>query len=144
MNLFDEQPERLDPAQVLAHMDRPSVINRWEGTLVELVDITELALRERLGERGDHLELARHVAYAICNTMGGGVFYLPRGDILKRAMRNSALYEDWRDGKSEIPELAKRYGLTWQSAYRIINRQRALQRRSEPDLFGFGPGEEQS
>ncbi|MNO58400.1 Mor transcription activator family protein [compost metagenome] len=52
-------------------------------------------------------------------------------------MRDSALYEDWHNGKSGIPELSRRYGLAWQTVYEIINRQRALQRCSEPDLFGF-------
>jgi len=135
--LFPDDSDSLDPAKVLAHMGDPAVLLRWEGTLKEMVDIAESELRAKLGERTDVPEIARFVVFAICDVMGGSVVYLPRGEALKKAMRDASIFRDWRDNNIQPPELVRKYRLASPTIYDIIARQRALHRRNGPDLFGF-------
>ena len=68
------------------------------------------------------------------------MMYLPRGTILKRAMRDAAIYQDWRHHGVKPADMVGKYDLSSQTIYDIIARQRALHRKSEPDLFGFDEG----
>lgn len=135
--LFPDDSDSLDPAKVLAHMEDPAVLLRWEGTLKEMVEIAEVELLAKLGERTDVPEISRAVVFAICDVMGGSVVYLPRGDALKKAMRDASIFRDWRDKNMHPSELVRKYRLASPTVYDIIARQRALHRRNEPDLFGF-------
>ncbi|MDU9022148.1 transcriptional regulator [Pseudomonas corrugata] len=136
-SLFPDDSDSLDPNKVLAHMQDPAVLLRWEGTLKEMVEIAEAELRAKLGERTDVPEIARFVVFAICDVMGGSVVYLPRGEALKKAMRDASIFRDWRDNNVQPSELVRKYRLASPTIYDIIARQRALHRRNEPDLFGF-------
>jgi len=137
--LFDSgEVDKLDPAKVLEHMNDPVVLKRWEGTLTEMSTLAEIKLRELLPDRADQVPiLARAVVFAICDTMGGAVFYVPRGAPLKRALRDAEIFRDWRESNTRPDELARKFGLVSQTVYDIIARQRELHRRAEPDLFGF-------
>ncbi|MGQ7818806.1 Mor transcription activator family protein [Metapseudomonas furukawaii] len=141
LDLFgDCHPDDLHPEQVLANMPDLSSA-KWEGTLAEMLGIVEHTLRDSsIGD--DPAEQARQIVYAISSTMGGRMFYLPRGDQLKRSMRDSALYNEWVNGKGTIPDLARKYRLVQPTVYDIIKRQRELHRRREPDFFGFDDREE--
>lgn len=136
-SLFPDDTDSLDPDKVLAHMEDPAVLLRWEGTLKEMVEIAEAELLAKLGERPDVPEIARRVIFVICNVMGGSVVYLPRGEALKKAMRDAAIFRDWRDSNIQPAELVRKYHLASPTIYDIIKRQRALHRKNEPDLFGF-------
>jgi Mor family transcriptional regulator len=135
--LFPDDSDKLDPNKVLAHMQDPTVLNRWEGTLREMVEIAEAKLNGEMKESATAAELARHVVFAICDALGGSVIYLPRGDSLKRGMRDAAIFHDWKEKGLQPLELARKYRLVNQTIYDIIAKQRALHRKSEPDLFGF-------
>lgn len=136
-SLFPDDMNDLNPKQLLAHMQDPEVLSRWEGSILEMVELTEIALRGKLGDSIDVSDLARHVVLALCETMGGSVMYLPRGSALKRAMRDAAIYHDWRENNISPTALVRKYRLASQTIYEIIARQRALHRKREPDLFGF-------
>lgn len=136
--LFVNDTDKLDAAKVLANMEDPAIKHRWEGTLKEMVEIAEAELAQRLPDKPEQAaELARAVVFAICNTMGGSVLYLPRGTALQNAIRDAALFRDWRDHNIGPLELVRKYKITSPTVYAIIARQRALHRRNEPDLFGF-------
>lgn len=135
--LFPDDSDKLDPAKVLAHMQDPAVLTRWEGTLREMVEIAEAKLNGEMKDGITAAELARHVVFAICDTLGGSVIYLPRGDSLKRGMRDAAIFQDWKEKGIQPLELARKYRLVNQTIYDIIAKQRALHRKNEPDLFGF-------
>ena len=137
--LFPDDIDQLDAKKVLANMQDPTVISRWEGSLREMVEIAEAKLLVEIKPGVEAAELARHVVFAICSVMGGRVVYLPRGDALKRALRDAMIYRDWKDNVIKIPDLVSKYDLANQTIYDII-RQRALHRKSEPDLFGFDEG----
>lgn len=138
--LFEDDTDRLDPNKVLANMSDPAILHRWEGTLKEMVEIAETELRSRVKDAAEVPELARAVVFAICDTMGGSVIYLPRGDALKKAIRDAAIFRDWRENNIQPVDLVRKYRLASPTIYDIIARQRALHRRSEPDLFGFDEG----
>lgn len=135
--LFENDTDKLDPAKVLANMEDPAIKSRWEGTIKEMVEIAEAELAQRLGDAELAAGLARYVVFAICNTMGGAVTYLPRGDSLKKALRDSALFRDWRHNGMDVHALIRKYDIASPTVYEIINRQRALHRRNEPDLVGW-------
>lgn len=138
--LFPDDIDKLDAKKVLANMKDPTVLSRWEGSLREMVEIAEAKLLVEVKPGVEAAELARHVVFAICSVMGGKVVYLPRGDPLKRALRDAKIYRDWKDNDTPIPDLVSKYDLANQTIYDIIRRQRALHRKNEPDLFGFGEG----
>lgn len=135
--LFPDDINQLDAKAVLANMQDPTVMAAWEGTLREMVEIAEAKLLVELKPGISAAELARHVVFAICSVMGGGVVYLPRGDALKRALRDAAIYREWRENDTPIPDLVSKYALANQTIYDIIRRQRVLHRKHEPDLFGY-------
>lgn len=137
--LFDSREvDKLDPRKVLANMNDPVVLKRWEGTLIEMASLAEIKLREVLPEHQEQVpQIARAVVYAICETMGGAVVYIPRGNILRRALRDAEIFREWREHSTRPDELARKYDLASQTVYDIIARQRELHRRTEPDLFGF-------
>ncbi|MCB2251686.1 transcriptional regulator [Pseudomonas chlororaphis] len=138
--LFVDDSDQLDPLKVLSHIQDPGVLSRWEGTLKEMVEIAETKLMAEMKEGVTASELSRHVVFAICNTLGGCVVYLPRGDALKRAMRDAAIFHEWKEQGVRPPDLAKKYRLVIQTIYEIIAKQRVLHRKNEPDLFGFDEG----
>ncbi len=138
--LFPDDIDQLDAKKVLANMRDPTVLSRWEGSLREMVEIAEAKLLVEIKPGVEVAELARHVVFAICSVMGGKVVYLPRGDALKRALRDAGIYRDWKDNSIPIPDLVSKYDLANQTIYDIIRRQRALHRKNEPDLFGFDEG----
>lgn len=135
--LFPDDIDQLDAKKVLANMQDPTVVSAWEGSLREMVEIAEAKLLVEIKPGVEAAELARHVVFAICSVMGGRVVYLPRGDALKRALRDAKIYRDWKDNNTPIPDLVSKYDLANQTIYDIIRRQRALHRKSEPDLFGY-------
>ncbi|MBA6065960.1 Mor transcription activator family protein [Pseudomonas mosselii] len=137
--LFDSGDiDKLDPAKVLAQMSDPVVLSRWEGTLTEMAGIAESKLREVLPDKPDQVPMiARAVVYAICETMGGSVVYIPRGDTLRRALRDAEIFREWRDKNTRPDKLARQFNMSSQAVYDIIARQRELHRQQEPDLFGY-------
>lgn len=137
--LFDSGDiDKLDPAKVLAQMSDPVVLSRWEGTLVEMSSLAENKLFQLLPDMTDTVpQIAREVVYAICQTMGGAVVYIPRGDKLRRALRDAEIFHEWRDKNTRPDKLARQFNMSSQAVYDIIARQRELHRQQEPDLFGY-------
>lgn len=138
--LFPDKGDNLDPDKVLAHLENPAVIARWQGSLREMFELAERALRDKLDSPERAAELARHVVFTLCDTMGGSIIYLPRASGLKRAMRDADIFQDWRHKNATPSQLARKHRIAIQSIYAIIARQRALHRKQEPDLFGYDEG----
>lgn len=138
--LFEDDSDQLDPNKILSTMADPSVLARWEGTLGAMVKIAEAELCKSLDDEQQAIDLAQRIILAVCEHLGGSVMYLPRGTRLKNAMRDVAIFRDWHDNGIIPANLVGKYGLSSQTIYAIINRQRELRRRSEPDLFGFDEG----
>lgn len=72
----------------------------------------------------------------LANTFGGDKFYLPRGDRVRRALRDAEIWRRYRGRPQDVERLAREYGLTSIRVYAILRRQRALHRaRSQAGLF---------
>ena len=98
---------------------------RWPLRLLELTDVAEAAIQRHPGAAPR--ELAERLVLEIANYLGGRPVYLPRGDALKRALRDRRI---WRDsGKVSPDDLATREGLCLQQVYKIVGEMRALDRR---------------
>jgi len=113
-------------------VDVPS--SRWPAVLAELVDIL-IADWERLGvDRETALKHAQREVILIANYRGGRPFYLPRGDRLKKALRDREIYLR-HTGRNTEP-LADEYGTTVRHIQRISAEQHALHvKRAQADLF---------
>lgn len=130
--------DKLDPDKVLAQMNDAVALKRWEGTLIEMAGIAESKLQTLLPEKADDVPaIARAVVYALCETMGGAVVYLPRGNAVRRALRDSEIFREWREKNARPDALGRKFDLSSQAVYDIIARQRVLHRQQEPDLFGY-------
>jgi len=98
----------------------------WPRTMAELIDVVAdyldgLPLFDS-SERS--MELAQNVILVIANHLGARAIYLPRGDKLKRALRDAAIFRAFNGCNHR--ELAKKTGLTTAQIYSIIATQRQL------------------
>lgn len=124
--------------ELLAHLDEiPAEIKRkWPKDLAALLDIFEATLKRMGFENAE----ARRIAHALLAEQsvycGGRHIYIPKGDRLKQAIRDLELWRDWHDHAMVPDVLARKYNISVQHVYRIINEQRAIHlRRVQPELF---------
>lgn len=143
-SLFGDDLPSLDLDQVQAILGDQSKIMKWENKLGEMVSAAEHALREQLGEREDIGKLALGVVFWLVESMGGDVMYMPKGKELKTAITHRQIYNDWRFNGMSVEKLARKYRMGMNSVYPILAKQRLLQRKLEPDLFGFDDTSEPS
>lgn len=122
------------PEDALEHMLSPEVRAKWPKALANLVDVVEAAYRRA----GDDQELARKRAFitvrALSRYAGGRQLYIPKDDVLERALRDQEIWERHRG--NNVDDLAEAYGLTVVQVYSILAEQRVLHRqRMQPSLF---------
>lgn len=122
------------PDDALEHMQSPEIRAKWPKALADLVSVIEAAhLRA-----GDAPEVAQRRAFvtvrALSNYAGGRQLYMPKGDVLERALRDREIWGKYT-GRN-IDDLAESFDLTVVQVYSIIAEQRALHRqRIQPSLF---------
>ena len=64
----------------------------------------------------------------LANYFGGRQFYLPRGEVLERNLRDAEIFR--LVGRVKVLELSERFNLTQAQIYNIIKKQRALRRHA--------------
>ncbi|TEW31412.1 transcriptional regulator [Histophilus somni] len=117
----------------LDHIPDIEIKNRWPTTLANIIDVmrTEL-VRQGLAQDSANKQASKLVG-VIAHYFGGQSIYLPTGDKLKEALRNTAIYQDFTG--NNVPELVRKYQLSESHIYAIIREQRALyRRRNQPEL----------
>lgn len=127
--LFDTH--QLDPA-ILAHLDdiAPDEQERWPELLKEFHDV----LKAQLIRQGADATLAPGLLLALCEHLGGCQVYIPRGDALKRSVRDMQIWNEFNG--HNVDELARRHQMSFVSIYKALARMRALERkRRQPELF---------
>jgi len=77
-------------------------------------------------EQPQAAELAQVVIKALAFLHGGRVFYLPKGEALKRALRDSEIWA--RFNGNNMYELSIEFGLSQKQIYVILTEQRELRR----------------
>lgn len=122
------------PADALEHMQSPEIRAKWPKALADLVSVIEAAhLRA-----GDAPEIAQRRAFvtvrALSHYAGGRQLYMPKGEILERALRDREIWSRY-NGRN-IDDLVAEFDLGFVQVYSIIAEQRALHRqRIQPSLF---------
>lgn len=127
--LWTDDLETLDPETVLARLqvDAPGA---WEGALGEMLDIVTATL----GRRGvtDARARAAEIVIDLGTAMGGR--YLPKGDNVRRSVRDAQIWRDY-NGRN-VNELAARYRLSVVRIYQVIGSQRKISREGrQSELF---------
>lgn len=108
---------------------------RWPQRLVELFDVLFAYHTKRRGlNEDDAARDASAQAILIADYLGGAVVYLPRGDALRKAVRDSEAYR--RHNGRNTEELAREYGMTTTKFYELIAREKARRvRKMQGRLF---------
>jgi Mor family transcriptional regulator len=99
-------------------------LKAWQGTLGDIHATIAAILREQGHTAEQVSRLSGQLAMALCTTLGGRVVYLPRGESVRRAIRDVQLFTDWREQAQSIASLAAKYRLSVQTVYDIISKQR--------------------
>ena len=122
--------------ELLDHLESvpAEVREKWPKDLAALCDIYDSELK-RLGITDeDAHRIALSLLLAQANYGGGRMYYMPKGDRLKQAVRDRQIYREFNGRNHD--ELGKRYGLTVQRIYEIVKRQGEIERaRVQPRLF---------
>lgn len=107
---------------------------RWPQRMTELFDVL-YAYNLRLGMQADTAAPdAAERTFLIADYLGGSVVYLPRGDALRRAVRDAEAYRRHTGNNTE--QLAREYGMTTTKFYELIAREKARRvRRLQGRLF---------
>lgn len=130
----------MDESAAIGELAKAIAPEKWEGTLGKLLKATLFVLQPVVGEETAE-QLAAEIVCSQAGEVGGGLLYFPTDDKMRRALRDAKMAELYYDQNWSITRLRQRYAMTDQNVYAILARQKAIRRRAEPDLFGFGEGE---
>lgn len=98
----------------------PSNKSPLSKVMIEMIEVVEHSVNKEMDRDASPKHLARAAVIAVCSVMGGMSIYLPRGDALKKDLRDEALYEDYTKGLKHT-ELVRKYRVGSQHVYKIIN-----------------------
>jgi Mor family transcriptional regulator len=91
----------------------------------EIASVAEGCLRGKV-KPGAEADLAVDVVAALAVLFGGRPFYVPRNELMKKALRDIQIGAEC--SKLSIRELAKKHGLCVQQVYKIIKAQPVVRR----------------
>lgn len=95
---------------------------RWPQRLAELYDVL-YAYNQRLGMNPDSGSRdAAERAILLADYLGGSVIYLPRGDVLRRSVRDAEAFRRHTGNNTEL--LAREYGMTTTKFYELLAREK--------------------
>jgi Mor family transcriptional regulator len=122
-------------AGLLEHLENlpPEAREKWPKDFAALCDIyeTELAAMALEPEQARHISL--RLLLALASYGGGRIFYLPKADRLRQAIRDRQIWQEFKGHNHEA--LAKKYNLTVPRIYAIVREQVALHRANvQPKL----------
>ena len=126
-----------DDAELAALLERSGdlldVAHTWPKTLAELTDVLCAHFVKTLPAEQAR-DQAEKIIIVISHHLGGRMFYLPRDEKLRQALRDDAIWRRF-DG-ANVVALARAHDLTPNRIYQIIAEQRALHRKkNQPELF---------
>ena len=110
--------------------------DRWAPQLAAMVAVLSATYRRQGMDDDNAARLATAGVLAWAEYAGGRMLYLPRGDRLKKALRDAEIYQ--RSRRGNIEQLADEYGLTVVHVYRVCREQRELHLSKVQGRFNFG------
>ncbi len=121
-------------AEILEHIDQAmhsEDSKAWPSIVVDVFKILE----QQYQQQGiDDIKTTLNTTLAVIDYLGGMQVYVPKGNRLRKYIRDMEIYH--RFNGNNIAELAKEYGHSEQSIYRIIAQQKSLYiKRKQPELF---------
>ena len=117
-------PDDFDLAAAVAEGVGELPDGRRASVLVDMVRVVEAQHRRQgLGD-SEALQLALSAVMALAEYFGGRMWYLPRGDKLRHAVRDIEIFR--KAGKVPVRDLAEAYELSETQIYRIIRQQHDL------------------
>lgn len=119
--------EQLDECEGLADELAAAPKGHWPSTLLLLIDVLAAHFKRRERNRDNPEDAATRVTLVIADYLGGRQLYMPRGDRLRKAIKNVEIFRA-HTGDNTV-ELAQRYGITERSVQRIVLVQRELARK---------------
>lgn len=98
----------------------------WPEALTEFLEVIEAHL-VRAGRKAEEAqEIACGVTIALSEYFGGRQMYIPRGDTLKRFLRDAEIYK--LSGTMRAHDIAKQFGVSFVTVYKVIRQQRDMRR----------------
>ena len=115
-------------------LDAESLTDKWPKTLAEAVDVLYAENVRRGMDDSTAISEAQRAVLVLANHQGGRPIYWPRGDALRIALRDRAIYLRWNGRNKE--QLAREYGLIVRTVEKIYAEQYRLGiRRRQGQLF---------
>lgn len=138
-----EKPElfELDP-DALALIDQVSAAGdelpeeAWAPLLVDILRVLEALALRRGAEPAAAFDSAQASVLALAEYFGGRMTYLPRGQLLRTALRDAQMWREYDHKPGTVRRLAEKYGMTEIHTYAVLRKQRILHRdRMQGRLF---------
>lgn len=108
---------------------------KWAPTLASMVQVLEAHHRRQGRPDTEAFDLACQAVLVLAEYFGARVWYLPRGDRLRKALRDARIHWQWQR-KMQIEEIATEHRVSVIHVYRIIDQQRRLHLgKTQPSLF---------
>lgn len=98
-------------------------------SMVEMIEIIEHSIDVEMERNASPAHLANAAVIALCRVIGGTAVYLPKATALKKKIRDNGIFKDYRAGMSKLA-ICKKYKITSQTFYKIIDQERSLSRLS--------------
>lgn len=110
--------------------------SRWPQLLSELVDAAAEALSRSHPDDPEKAETeARQVVLAIADYLGGQQVYIPRGALVRTAVRDTMMWREFERGISPR-RLAKKHQISERQVFNILAAQKAIHlARNQGSLF---------
>lgn len=109
--------------------------HRWPKAMAEMIEVLAAAAQRHglATDQGGAKEMARWVVMTLGQYFGGRQVYLPKGDILRAAIRDNQIWQEFTGHNHEA--LGIKYGVSTVWVYKIIEQQRAIHlARVQPQL----------
>ena len=95
---------------------------QWPELIGQIHQSITRSLIQQLPQHNDNAisPIADAVLLDLIDQIGGIQVYFPRGEVVKRSIRNQQIYDDARH--LSVPEIAKKHNLTDKHVWKILNR----------------------
>ncbi|WP_241908835.1 Mor transcription activator family protein [Vibrio kanaloae] len=104
--------------------------HRWPDMMLTIYE----SLRSELNKLGLDDGYALVLLSRLCADTGGLQYYFPKGELLEHQLKRMRIWKEFNG--NNVPELAKKHGISTQNVYMAIRQMRAQEiKRHQQELF---------